>query len=150
MSATMTVNAKYAQTGLKSLSKLHTSTFVDGQLQMTGGKLMKAHLNVPKNTVDLIDVSVDFLTLDKDGNYEALSSTNEAQQYQGCTPATVNNIFGMKMCGSAMYYNNPTDSLDLVWAGPFSVKLGLEKIDTFDQYVIEYQMQLSLSQTMTE
>ena len=77
----MSVNAMYAQTGLKSVSKLHTSTFVDGQLLMEGGKLMKAHLNVPKRTVELLDVSVDFLTLNN-GNYEPLASKNEVKILQ--------------------------------------------------------------------
>ena len=97
ISATMTLDAKYAKAGLKSLSKLHTSTYLDGQVRMEGGKLMKARLNVPKKTMDILDVSVDFLSLNEQGIYEPLVSKNEAVDYVGCTPDSLNHVLGMKV-----------------------------------------------------
>ena len=72
----MSVDAVFARTGLKSVSKLHTSTFFDGKLEMDNGKLMKAELNVPKDTVDVLDVSVDFFTIQNDELRE-IQSKNE-------------------------------------------------------------------------
>lgn len=48
-------------------------------------------------------------------------------------------ILQFQLCGSASYYNNPQDQLDLVFAGPLKMKIGLEKVDTFDKYTFEYQ-----------
>ena len=48
-------------------------------------------------------------------------------------------ILQFQLCGSASYYNNPQDQLDLVFAGPLKMKIGLEKVDTFDKYTLEYQ-----------
>ena len=97
ISATMTIDAKHNQAGLKSLSKLHTSTYLDGEARMEGGKLMKARLNVPKKTVDILDVSVDFFSMNEQGSYEALTSENEAVDYAGCTPSAFNRAIGMKV-----------------------------------------------------
>ena len=75
----MSVDAVFARTGLKSVSKLHTSTFFDGKLEMDNGKLMKAELNVPKDTVDVLDVSVDFFTLQND-ELKEIQSKNEVRK----------------------------------------------------------------------
>ena len=97
ISATMTIDAKHNQVGLKSLSKLHTSTYLDGEARMEGGKLMKARLNVPKKTVDVLDVSVDFFSMNDQGLYEPLTSQNQAVAYAGCTPDSFNHVVGMKV-----------------------------------------------------
>merc|ERR1711874_126780 len=109
----------------------------DGEARMESGKLMKARLNVPKETVEVLDVSVDFFSLNNQGAYEPLTSENDAVNHAGCTPNSFNRVVGMKLCGSALYHHNPQDHL--AFAGPIKMKIGLEKIDTFDKYTFEYQ-----------
>ena len=46
---------------------------------------------------------------------------------------------GMQLCGSTIFYDNPHDTFDLLFAGPFEAKLALEKVDTFSKYTFEYQ-----------
>ncbi len=135
----MTVDNKWAKSGLKSMNKLHTSTFLDGKFVMEGGKMIKAQINVPKEKMDVIDVSVDYFSLNSAGNYEAIISKNVPQKFDGCTPSMMNKVVGMKLCGSALYHENPQDNLDLVFAGPFHMRVSLEKVDTFDKYSFEYQ-----------
>ena len=72
----MSVDAKYARAGLKSISKLHTSTFFDGKVKMDNGKLLAAEFNMPKDTVDVLDVSVDFFSL-QNNEYKNVESKNE-------------------------------------------------------------------------
>ena len=38
------VTPKGSTTGLKSVTKLHASTFVDGRIEVDGGKLVKAEV----------------------------------------------------------------------------------------------------------
>ena len=59
-------------------------------------------------------------------------------------------ILQFQLCGSASYYNNPQDQLDLVFAGPLKMKIGLEKVDTFDKYTFEYQRVPAQGDAMTK
>ena len=63
----------------------------------------------------------------------------QAVSYNGCTPSGFNQIVGMELCGSTTFYDNPQDTFDLLFAGPFEAKLALEKVDTFSKYTFEYQ-----------
>ena len=139
ITGTMTVNAKYARSGLKSVSKLHTSTFVDAEAVVQRGKLIKAEVNLPRDKMEVIDISVDFLSLKDDDQYLPLSTPNLPKTYEGCTSETFNKFLGLKMCGQALYHENPKDELDLYFAGPISFKLGMTKIDIFDKFTFDYE-----------
>ena len=71
----MSIDAKYAQAGLKSISKLHTSTYFNAKAKMDNWKLLEAEINMPKDTIDLIDVSVDFFSL-QNNKYRKIKSHN--------------------------------------------------------------------------
>ena len=45
----------------------------------------------------------------------------------------------MKLCGSTSFFDNPKDSFDLLFAGPFEAKMSFEKVDTFSKYIFEYE-----------
>ena len=72
----MSVDAKFAKAGLKSVSKLHTSTYFDGKINMDGWKLLEAEMNMPQDTIDVLDVSVDFFSL-QNNDYAMIKSKNE-------------------------------------------------------------------------
>ena len=76
ITGTMSVDAKFAKAGLKSVSKLHTSTYFDGKISMDGWKLLEAEMNMPKDTIDVLDVSVDFFSL-QNNEYAVIKSKNE-------------------------------------------------------------------------
>jgi hypothetical protein len=65
VSGLMSVNIgnELAKTGLKSVTKLHTSTFIDGQVELEGFKLAKAIINMPKDKMEFLEVSANFFTL---------------------------------------------------------------------------------------
>lgn len=134
----MTIDAQWAKAGLKSMSKLHTSTFVDAHLNINNGKVIKAQVNMPKDTIDVIDVTVDYLSMDDTGSYQPLISSSDPVRFNGCTSNTFSQLFGVQLCGSALYFDNPKDNLDLVFAGPFSLKIDLSKTDSFDAYTFDY------------
>ncbi len=56
----MEVHAGVAKTGLKSVNKLHSSTFLDGKVQIDGGKLAKVEMNMPRDTMEILEASADF------------------------------------------------------------------------------------------
>ena len=63
----------------------------------------------------------------------------QAVTYSGCTPNGFNQVVGMQLCGSTSFFDNPKDSFDLLFAGPFEAGLTLEKVDTFSKYIFEYE-----------
>ena len=80
ITGTMSVDAKFAKAGLKSVSKLHTSTYFDGKINMDGWKLMEAEMNMPQDTIDVLDVSVDFFSL-QNNDYAMIKSKNEVMNW---------------------------------------------------------------------
>ena len=75
-----------AKTGLKSTTKLHTNTFLDGKVEMAKFKLAKATINMPKDKMEILEVSADFSTLTSDGQYMALQTKNPSIKRAHCTP----------------------------------------------------------------
>lgn len=140
VSASMTVDAHVTQTGLKSMTKMHTSTFWDGHVMMKNGNVLKAQVNLPRDTMEILDVSVDYFALRQDV-FQPLQSDNEPIKYEGCTPQGFSDIMGVKFCGFSLYHDNPQDQLDIVFSGPFSLNLAMAKTDNFDQYTFEYSWQ---------
>ena len=74
-----------AKTGLKSTTKFHTSTFLDGKVEMKGYKLAEATVNMPRDKMEIIEVSADFQTLAPNGKYLELKTSNPSNKVKGCT-----------------------------------------------------------------
>lgn len=134
----MSVDAIHAKTGLRSLTKLHSSTFVDGQFQMDGRRLVKAQVNMPKETVEVLEASVDFFSYQNDA-FVALKTKANGEEFSGCTPSTVNDVLGVEICGRATYHvidgKGPSS---YYFAGPSHLSIGVQKTDVFDKYVFAY------------
>ena len=52
----MGVDAFVARTGLRMVTTLHTSTVVDGQIQMQEGKLLNIDFNMPRDRIEILNV----------------------------------------------------------------------------------------------
>ena len=90
-----------AKTGLKTVTKLHTSTFIDGEIELEGFKLVKAIIKMPKDKMEALDVSVSFFTLTPGGSYTLLESTNPVEDIRRCTPTKLRSV---KCSGSSHFY----------------------------------------------
>jgi hypothetical protein len=123
----MEVDAGFAKTGLKSVSKLHSSTFLDGKVVIDGGKLARVDLNMPRDTMEILEASADFYTwqVAEDGRrvYLPLESDNQQEVFVGCS-SEGNDLFGVELCGVAKYHYVPDNELVIV--GLF---LNLDKIE---------------------
>ena len=80
ISGEMSVDAVLTKTALKSLSTLHTSTFIDGQVQVQKGQLVKAEVNVPREKMEIVEVAINYYAL-KDNTYQAVASPNQVRFY---------------------------------------------------------------------
>ena len=113
----MEVDAGFAKTGLKSVSKLHSSTFLDGKVVIDGGKLARIDLNMPRDTMEILEATADFYTwqVAEDGRrvYLPLESDNQQEVFVGCS-SEGNDLFGVELCGVAKYHYVPDNELVIV------------------------------------
>ena len=56
MSSMMSVDAFVARTGLKMVSTLHTSTELNGQVQVQDSQVLLGKLNMPKDKIEVVSV----------------------------------------------------------------------------------------------
>ena len=127
----MEVDAGVAKTGLKSVTKLHSSTFLDGKVIIDGGKLAKVEVNMPRDTMEIMEASADFYTWQaKSGDqgedvYVPLVSNNALEDFVGCS-SDGNDLFGVEVCAVAKYYHVPENDMVRMaffkkWANPASL-----------------------------
>ena len=64
VSALMALDAFVSKTGLKSVTKLHSSAYADVFAEVNGGRLLKFHVNLPTERSEVIDASAEFFTYD--------------------------------------------------------------------------------------
>ena len=76
-----------AKTALKSTTKLHTSTFLDGKIEIEGFKLAKATINMPRDKMEIVEVSAEFFTLANNGKYLPLQTNHPSTKIAACTPS---------------------------------------------------------------
>ncbi len=135
----MSVNAFAGRTGLKSVSRLHSSTFVDGALTVEGNKLVSATLNMPRDKMELFEASVDFFTYEN-GAFVDLVSTNAAEEATACSPDVVSDFLAIRSCATLSYYTSRAADNDTVvmFAGPSKLSLTLAKTDDFDRHRFSY------------
>lgn len=105
------------KTGLKSVFTLHTSTFLDGQFELDGGKLVMASLNMPKDKMEVLDVSSKFFSLSGPaGSYVELGADPDGHGlgvdggagsavvgWGGCTSDLLSKMLGIQLCARAKY-----------------------------------------------
>ena len=112
----MEVDAGFAKTGLKSVSKLHSSTFLDGKVLIDGGKLARVEMNMPRDTMEILDATADFYTWQArygdsgEAGYAPLESNNEQEVYVGCS-TDGNDLFGVEVCAVTKYHFVPENEL---------------------------------------
>lgn len=100
----MSVKTWAKQTGLKSVTKLHTSTFMDGTVKVKDGQLVTATVNMPRDNIDVLEASVDFFTSDEDGNMIPLESNNPKEDLTLCSPDVVSDFFAIRGCAVMKYH----------------------------------------------
>nr|AHJ78589.1 dLp/HDL-BGBP precursor [Astacus leptodactylus] len=128
MDGMMLVDAHVTRTGLKISSTLHTSTFLDGKVQIDGGKLVDIAFNTPKDKVEVIDVSTKFFYLEDDR--EIRKEGKDEVKYEGCRTI----ISGLEMCGELSYTSTSAKSPGFPLSGPAALHLYMRKTDTQTGY----------------
>lgn len=136
----MSVDAFVTKTGLKSVSRMHSSTFLDGNVVFRGNKLLNVAFNMPRESMEVFEASVDFFT-HQNGAFLQLQSDHEAEVASICSPEFISDLLALKGCAALSYHSAPAtqDNTMLMFAGPSKLTIGLSKTDDFDRHRFKYE-----------
>lgn len=136
----MSVDGGVAKTGLKSVSTLYSNTFLDGSIHFRGQDGVSAVLNMPKDTVEVLEASVDFFTFG-DTTFEPLVSENSLEKSFQCTPNIYSNFFAVEACHHYQYHASQDNEYYFpasFFAGPSKFGFSFRKTDQFQRYALVY------------
>ena len=88
ISGTMSVDAFHTKTSIRSLSNIHSSTFIGGSFDLIGTRLVQFQLKVPNDNIEVFEINVDFLKY-KEGQYTSLKSYQKEEKYDFCSSSTL-------------------------------------------------------------
>nr|XP_027221167.1 apolipophorins-like [Penaeus vannamei] len=128
----MLVDAHVSRTGLKMSSNLHTSTFLDGKLQINGGKLVDVAFNTPKDKMEVINVKTEFFYLEDD--QEIRKEVANLIQEESCTSG----VSGVALCGEYSYAPCSEYGPSFPFTGPFATSVHFKKTNTQTGYVLRF------------
>ena len=138
ISALMSVDAFFAKTGLKSVSKLHSSAYIDAFADIQNGKLIKLNINLPTEKIELVEASADFLTY-KEGEFHQLRTLGAKESLEKCSSDKIANLLGFKICAEGHYYSgNAGSSPEWYFTGSSFAAIYLKKIDSLDRISVDY------------
>ena len=138
ISGTMSVDAFATKTSIKSVSKIHSSTYFGGSFDVIGSRLVQVQLKIPNEKVEIFDISVEFQKY-REGDYEELNSYQKEQKFELCSSETVNTIFGLSGCAHFAYHKGRSKGdPDWFFAGSSKASLAFRKTDTFKGLIAKY------------
>ncbi|XP_077982070.1 uncharacterized protein LOC144437076 [Glandiceps talaboti] len=146
VSTEMTVCAFIAKTGLRTVTRMHSSVAVDGSISLDSGETFKVQFNVPENRMDIMDVSHKLYLVNSEFPMELPGIRDNYREYSKCTGRIIEKWAGVRLCGDLRYPNatQHNDAPFFPLTGPMSAKITLEKVDpTLKSYNMEakYQVQ---------
>lgn len=122
--ATMLMDANVAKTGVKVSSNVHTSSFMDGNLKIEGGKVIDIAFNLPQDKIELINVLSETVFIENDVK-KIEDDENESGNFGECIDTDI--ILGVKWCAGVS--TSPFISRAAVW---------VEKTDSFTGYSLRF------------
>ncbi|XP_070564132.1 uncharacterized protein [Ptychodera flava] len=155
VSSEMSLSAFVAHSGLRMVTRMHSSTALDGSISLDSSETFKVKFNVPDNRLDIIDVSNKLYLVNAEFPMEIAGITENYRQHSKCTGHIVEKWAGVRLCGE-LRYPNASQKLDTPYfplTGPVSMKVTLDKVDpTLSSYEMEakYQVQRKRVNAKTE
>ncbi|XP_067004188.2 uncharacterized protein [Anabrus simplex] len=141
ITGTMSVRAFTVKTGISSVNRLNTNTYLGGTVKIVQGKIADIKIDVPREKMQILDVSTKLFMLHREVQHEMKGILEDREEHQGCSPDFISDILGLKLCGE-LAYPNASQALDAPYfplTGPFSLRLTLFKTDNFSMYDFGYK-----------
>ncbi|GBN12727.1 Apolipophorin, partial [Araneus ventricosus] len=141
ISGLLTVDAgHFASSGMRIISTMHSSSVLDGKVQVRNGEVVKAQLNMPRDRIDVFNIQSKMYLVHGTEEREKAIDKREGTHLQSCTGRGISKVFGVKICSSLdlppYRPNSPLQPLN----GPAAFSLFIEKTDpTLKSYNFDAQ-----------
>ncbi len=139
ISSEMGVDAWVAKTGLKMTNTFHTSTVLDGKIQLQDGKIFKFDLNMPKERMEIFDFQSKFFISHRNADREQRMIVADRTELNKCTGNYFERVTGLELC-STLSYPDLYPQQGAPWFplnGPVSASVILTKKDSYDKISFE-------------
>ena len=134
----MSVDAFVGRSGVRIRNAVHSAGGVQGHVVIKGRQLVSVQLGAPQKRVDLFSMDSDLFLIHKD-RARAVEPTTAAVERRSCTPSSWNRYLGVELCGRMALHPASADGPSGPLRGPARLALYLQKTDSHDQYLFEYE-----------
>jgi hypothetical protein len=126
----MGIDAFVAKTGLKVVNVMHTSTVLDGALQLQNGKVFNLDINMPQDKMEIFSAESQLFVTYRDQDREQKKAPAQTWQWKRCTGQTITDKTGLQLCAE-MALPSGKEKMILPISGPAVAKIYLNKLDTY-------------------
>ncbi|KAL5015760.1 hypothetical protein ScPMuIL_005349 [Solemya velum] len=139
ISSMMSVDAYVTKGGLKMTSTLHSSTALQGRVEMSKSQIVSVEINTPRDKMEILDVRTEFFTVHRDIETRQNLITENRKEKSVCTGPWLAKMSGLELCGAVEFSNASmvTDAPYFPFTGPVVMSLVLHKRDTHTGYKFE-------------
>lgn len=139
----MTVDGYVGKSGVAIDASLHSSTVLDGKVELTDNMRVKVHFNLPNEKVNFVQVSTN-MHLNHWGRKSPLrSNTIDRTEVLSCSTELTSKLLGIEFCSEFRYPNASQrfSSPYFPLTGPSRICLWLQKTDrTLSAYHFDYHL----------
>lgn len=124
--ASMGVDAQFASTGLKLVNTLHSSTVLDGVVQLRDGRVFNLDWNIPQDKVEIFNAESHVYVVYRDQDREQRTPEGQSFEWKRCTSRDVADKTGLEMCGELTVPKVGAGAL-----GAAVARIYINKLDTY-------------------
>ncbi|XP_071162849.1 uncharacterized protein [Mytilus edulis] len=137
----MSVDAFVTKSGMKMVSTMHSSSSLEGHVELKNGKVLSAQIKTPFDKMEVFNIKTAFFTVHRESEREQKMITANRQTKKVCSGDKLAKITGLELCAELQYPNASliADAPYFPMTGPVSAGLTLLKRDTHASYNMEYK-----------
>ncbi|CAG2186504.1 unnamed protein product [Mytilus edulis] len=137
----MSVDAFVTKSGMKMVSTMHSSSSLEGHVELKNGKVLSAQIKTPFDKMEVFNVKTAFFTVQRESESEQKMITANRQTKKVCSGDKLAKITGLELCVEVHYPNASlkADAPYFPMTGPVSAGVTLLKRDTHESYNMEYK-----------
>ncbi|XP_054710208.1 apolipophorins-like [Uloborus diversus] len=118
-----------ARSGLRVVGTMHSSTVLNGRVEVRNGEVAKVQLNMPRDRIDVFNMQSKVYLLHGTNEKEQKADKKDGAVMKSCSGNTISTIFGVKFCSELQLPpykpNSPLHPVN----GPASFSLYILKTD---------------------
>ena len=146
LSTMMSVDAFVSRSGVKMVSTMHTSTALEGTIQLKDGQVLNVDFKTPREKQEIIDVETKLFVVHREVEHEQRGVEDNRREMTSCTGERLTKWTGLQLCGAVTYPNasHVDEAPYYPLTGPTRVTLYLAKSDpTMKGYHLEMKLKNS-------